>query len=623
MNGYMGKLLFVDLSKREYSVEELPEETAKNFLGGQGLGAKILYDRMPAHADPFGPESMLGFVSGPLNNTGALFGGRYTVVSKSPVTNGWNDANSGGHFGRRLRRSGYDAVFVSGIADSPVYLLVNNGSVEFKDAGDLWGMTVGEAEEALKSRHGQDIGAAVIGPAGENLSNMAAIINDGHRAAARGGSGAVMGSKKLKALVVNGSQDTPVAHRSALASVNWQIRWEEVKDIVGNPDQRDFFFHGTGGTYAGSVSIDDAGFRNWTATDLVFDEAAARKLDSKSLDKYKKKKFVCSQCEVGCSVYLDMKTEKWGRLKTTRPEYETMGAFGSLMLNKDAQTVCKANDLCSQYGFDTISAGSTIAWAMECYEKGILSKEELDGIELTWGNGDAIVAVLERMCQNQGVGRILAMGSRKAAEIFGKGQECLVVANGIEQPQHDPRLYYGFGRTYIADPTPGRHVKAMAGGVTTDEGFDPVETLKKNGTEDAKQIVETEIMNASGSCAFGYANAELGDYLKESVRAVTGFHYDEEDFKALGYRIFALRQAFNLREGIRRSDWTWSERAARPSFHAVHDNVCLDWNLMVDSLYQELGYDREGVPSRETLEKLGGLDRVIQDLYGETVNAAK
>ncbi len=623
MNGYMGRLLFVDLSKQEYSVEELDEETAKNFMGGQGLGAKVLYDRMPAHTDPFAPESMIGFVSGPLNNTAALFGGRYTVVSKSPVTNGWNDANSGGHFGRRLRRSGYDAVFVSGISEAPVYLLIEDGNVEFKDAADLWGMTIGEVEEALKSRHGTNIGAAAIGPAGENLSYMAAIINDGHRAAARGGSGAVMGSKKLKALVVNGSQDTPVADKAALASVNWKIRWAEVKDIVGNKDQRDFFVHGTGGTYADSVSIDDAGFRNWSANDLVFDESAAKQIDAKSLDKYKKKKFICSQCEVGCSVYLDIKTTRWGRLKTTRPEYETIGAFGSLMLNTDAQAVCKANDLCNQYGFDTISAGSTIAWAMECYEKGVLSREELDGIDLRWGSGEAIVAVMERMCQNRGVGKTLAMGSRKAAEIFGKGQEYLVVANGIEQPQHDPRLYYGFGRTYIADPTPGRHVKAVAGGMTTDEGFDPVETLKQNGVEDAEQVAETEIMNASGSCAFGYSNAGLGDTLKEGVNAVTGFDYSEDDFKTLGHRIFALRQAFNLREGIRRSDWTWSERAARPSFHAVHDEVRLDWGLMVDSLYKELDYDREGVPSKEALEKLGGLDQVIEDLYGKTADAVK
>lgn len=618
MNGYIGKLLFVNLSTGEFQPEDLDESVARQFLGGPGLGAKILYDRMPAHADVFGEESMLGFVSGPLNNTAALFGGRYTVVSKSPVTGGWNDANSGGRFGKRLKQSGYDAIFFNGISEKPVYLLVDNGEATLLDASDLWGLTVRETEEKLTKKHGDEAGIALIGPAGENLSNMAAIMNDGHRAAARGGSGAVMGSKKLKAVVVKGSQKTPVADASALAATNLNITVNEINFVVTRKDLRDFVSHGTGGTYADSVVTDDAGFRNWTATDLLFTSDDAKKIDSKALDKYKKKKYICSQCEVGCSVYMNMNTDRWGKLETTRPEYETMGAFGSLMLCNDPEAVCKANDLCNQYGFDTISAGSTIAWAMECCEKGVLSKDEMDGIELTWGSGDAIVSVMEKMCKNEGIGKALAMGSRKAAEILGRGQEFLVVANGIEQPQHDPRLIYGLGRTYIADPTPGRHVKASAGGMTTDKGFDPVETLKSFGEDDASQVVETEIMNASGSCAFGYSNAGLGEQLKESVNAVTGFGFLSGDYSRLGYRIFALRHAFNLREGIKRSDWSWSDRMTRPSFHAVHENIQLDFNLMVDAFYEAMGYTKEGVPTLAKLKELGGLEDVIADLYGES-----
>lgn len=622
MNGYMGKLLFVDLSKREIHTEELDEETARLFLGGQGLGAKILYERMPAHAGVFGPDSMIGFVSGPLNNTGALFGGRYTVVSKSPVTGGWNDANSGGHFGQRLRRSGFDAIFVNGVSDRPVYLFVDDGNAALRDAADLWGMTVREAEAVFAERHGKDAGVALIGPAGENLSYMAAVMNDGHRAAARGGPGAVMGSKKLKAVVVTGSRKTPVADSGSRNGVNARVLLQEGKIVVTDKSQRDFVVHGTGGSYDDSVALDDAGFRNWTATDLRFPSDDAHKIDSKALDRYKKKKYFCSQCNVGCSVFLDIPTERWGKIHTTRPEYETMGAFGSLMLNSDAESVCMANDLCNQYGLDTISTGSTVAWAMECYERGVLSKEELDGVELTWGDGTAIVSIVEKICKNEGIGAKLAFGSRKAAELLGKGREYLVHANGIEQPQHDPRLYYGFGRTYVADPTPGRHVKAMAGGMTIDADFDPVESLKNLGADDADQVVETELMNASGSCAFGYSNAGLGSFMLENVNAVTGFGYETADFSRLGYRIFALRQAFNLREGIRRADWTWSERSARPSFHAVHDNIKLDFNLMIDSLYDALGYTREGVPTLAKLKELGGLDFVIRDLYGAAEPAA-
>lgn len=233
----------------------------------------------------------------------------------------------------------------------------------------------------------------------------------------------------------------------------------EAVSWLTSKDTRAFVKYGTGGTFTDSVKMSDAGFKNWTATNLVYTDEDAKKQSSQGIKKYKDRKFRCTHCQVGCSVFMTIPTKRWGTLDTTRPEYETMGTFGSLILNKDVESVCKANDLCNNYGFDTISAGSTIAWAMECYERGVLTKEELGGIELTWGNGDAVIAVLELMCENKGIGAILAKGSKKAAELLGKGEEYLVVANGIEQPQHDARLSYGLGRTYLADPTPGRHVK--------------------------------------------------------------------------------------------------------------------------------------------------------------------
>lgn len=621
--GYMGKLLFVNLTTGEIHSEELDEETARNFLGGPGLGAKILYDRMPAHADVFGQESMIGFVSGPLNNTKALFGARYTVVSKSPVTGGWNDANSGGHFGPRLRKSGYDAIFVSGISESPVYLYVNEGNAEIRDASDIWGMKTREVEEKLKAKHGGGIGIALIGPAGENLSYMAAVMNDGHRAAARGGSGAVMGSKKLKAVVVNGSAETPVADGDLLADTNCDIRLNEAKLMLFDKFNREFFFHGTGGTYVESIRTSDAGFKNWTATNLLYTPEDAEKLCSQSLKKYKTKKFFCSQCDVGCSIHMNVPTEKWGMLETTRPEYETMGAFGSLMLNTNVESVCMANELCNQYGFDTISTGSTIAWAMECYQRGYLTKEEMNGIELDWGNGEAMVDILNLMGENQGIGAVLAKGSQKASEILGKGAECLVVANGIEQPQHDARYLYGLGRTYLADPTPGRHVKAAIGATTLDPDFDPETSLQNTGPADAEAVVQTELMNASGACAFGYDNAGLGDVILKNVNAVTGFNYGITDFANLGIRIFTMRQAFNLREGISRSTFKMSKRMTQPSFdEALGENV-LDFDLMVGNLYKAIGWDEEGRPTPEKLEELGGLENVTRDLYGETLCGAK
>jgi len=617
MDGYMGKLLFIDLTTGKAGVEPLREEDARDFLGGPGLGAKILYERMPAHADVFGEESMLGFVSGPLNNTGALFGGRYTVVSKSPVTGGWNDANSGGFFGERLRKSGYDAIFVSGISPKPVYLLVDDGTVRILDASDLWGLKIKECERRLKGRHGKDACVAQIGPAGEHLSYMAAIMNDEHRAAARGGSGAVMGSKKLKAVVVRGSGKTPAADPAKLKKIQREITRQEFKLFFTDPACRDFFFYGTGGTFENSVSAGDAGVKNWTATSLMYTRDDAGKQSSHGLKKYRRKKFHCSSCHVGCSCYMEMDTRSWGHLETTRPEYETMGAFGSLMLNKDVESVCMANELCNEYGFDTISAGSTIAWAMECYENGLITREDLGGIELTWGNGGAIVDVLKLMGEGRTeIGRTLSMGSRKASELLGRGAEFLVVANGIEQPQHDARYLYGLGRTYLADPTPGRHVKAAISDVTTSGDFDPDASLRSTGKRDVDAVIDTEIMNASGACAFGYDHGNPDDAIFRSLEAVTGRYYDSGEKRKLGLRLFTMRQAFNLREGIRRSQFTISRRMTTPPFSEALGKKTLNFDLMIDSLYDELGWDREGVPSREALQELGGLGPVLRDLYG-------
>lgn len=618
MYGYMGKLLFIDLTTGETRVEPLREEDAQDFLGGPGLGAKILYERMPAHTPVFGEASMLGFVSGPLNNTGALFGGRYTVVSKSPVTGGWNDANSGGFFGERLRKSGYDAIFVSGVSPRPVYILVDGGAVQILDAEDLWGLKTSECEKRLKEKYGKEAGVAQIGPAGEHLSYMAAIMNDEHRAAARGGSGAVMGSKKLKAVVVRGDGKTPVADQSKLSKIQWEIIRQEVKLFFTDPTCRDFFFHGTGGTFEESVATGDAGVKNWTATNLMYTREDAAKQSSHGLKKYRRGKFHCSSCHVGCSYYMEMDTKSWGRLETTRPEYETMGAFGSLMLNKDVESVCMANQLCNEYGFDTISAGSTIAWAMECFENGLITPEELDGIHLNWGNGGAIVDVLKLMGEGENeTGRALSMGSRRASELLNRGGEFLVVANGIEQPQHDARYLYGLGRTYLADPTPSRHVKASISAVTTSEGFDPDTSLRGTGKDDVVAIIDTEIMNASGACAFGYDYGNPNDAIFRSLEAITGRYYDDGEREKLGLRLFTIRQAFNLREGIRRSQFTISKRMTTPSFHEALGKKTLKFDLMVDSLYDTLGWDREGVPSQAALRKLGGLDLVLRDLYGD------
>jgi aldehyde:ferredoxin oxidoreductase len=617
MYGYVGKLLFIDLTSKTYEVRDLDEQVARDFVGGPALGAKILFDEMPAKTDVFAPESMLGFVTGPTNGTGALMGGRYTVVSKSPVTNGWNDANSGGNFGPLLRKSGYDAVFFKGISEKPVYVLIDNGKVEFRDAATLWGLTTIEAEDAIKNElNDKNVGIALIGPAGENLSYMAAVMNDSHRAAGRGGTGAVMGSKKLKALVCRGDYKIEVKDRAKLVELNKEtVTWE--KTAVA-PVFEMFTKYGTGGTYESGIYSGDTSVKNWAGSCLDLTEEEVRALTSPTMDSlWRKKKFSCNACPVGCGAIYDVVGERWPHEDTGRPEYETLGMFGSQMLNSDAEAVNHCNWLANQYGFDTIALGGTIAWLMECYNNGLFTLEDLNGIDLKWGNAEAIVAMTQLVCDNKGIGAVLAKGSREAARHFNRGFDALVVASGIELPQHDVRWSPGLARTYQFDPTPGRHVK---GGLSIHYGNNPPEVkydYSDTGKRDLDGVINQEIINAAGFCMmadFGLPPACHTKYLD----AIAGFDYSEEEAYYLGIRSFAIRHAFNIREGFRRKDFDISDRIVGkpPMKEGPLTGVTVDDAKLADNFFKELGWDADSaVPTKAALEKVGGLDNVIRVLH--------
>ena len=614
--GYIGKMLFVNLSDKSYEIRELTEDLAKNFLGGYGIGARVLYDEMPANCDAFDEKSMFGIVTGPMNGTNALFGGRYTVVSKSPVTGGWNDANSGGYFSPKLKASGFDAVFVNGISDEPVYIFLDDGKVDIRDAKHLWGLTSLALEEKLEEECGKDIKTAFIGPAGENLSLYAAVMNDGHRAAGRGGTGAVMGSKKLKAIVCRGNQKTPVFDQEKLTEVNKSII--EHMDGEGKWARESFGTFGTAGIYLGSVLTNDSSIKNWSgASETDYPEEEAYKCSGQAMDpQFKTKKYNCANCPLGCGAIYEVKDGPWPLDFTARPEYETLGAWGAQMANSNVYSIMKSNDLCNEYGFDTISMGATVAWAMECYENGVLSLEELDGIDLSWGNGEAIVEMAYKICNNEGIGKILAQGTQKAAEIFGKGFEYLVVANGIEEPQHDSRLAFHLARTYQFDPTPGRHVKGQGrrmheAGVEDDFSF--------TGYTDMLGVVNTEIQNCSGACSFMGMCAPSNQSNYDQINAITGFNYSSGDIINLGLRIFNMRHAFNVREGFRRKDYKLSERFYKsdPPFEGPIAGVVVDTELLADNFFNAIGWTKDTLPTDEVLGILGGLEDVRKSLYPE------
>ncbi|NLM46407.1 MAG: aldehyde ferredoxin oxidoreductase family protein [Firmicutes bacterium] len=615
MHGYAGKMLFVDLTHGILTEKPLPEKLARLFLGGYGIGARILYDMMPPGADPLGPESVLGFVTGPCTGTKAFFGSRYTLVHKSPVTGGWNDANSGGYFGPEIKKAGYDAVFVSGMAAKPVYLLIRDGRAEIRDASHLWGKDTKETWRLLQEELKQPkLRVVAIGPAGEKMSLLSCPINDGHRAPGRGGGGAVMGAKMLKAVAVYGTGEITVADPQKVTEINKKI----AANLKKNPGAHAFGQMGTGGGTGASALSGDTPVKNWAGVGIRdIGPEKAELLGSANLDKYKLKKYACYNCPLGCGAEYKVTDGRWPLEQTERPEYETAGAFGALLLNTEEDVVLKCNDICNRYGLDTISTGGTIAWAMECYENGVLTREELDGIDLTWGNGEAIAALTQKIADQEGCGAVLAHGSAYAAQKWGKGSEYLQVASGIELPMHDPRLGPGLARTYQYDPTPGRHVKGGIGLPQVFGAFPDKYDFSNTGEMDVAATAAQEVENCAGLCTF-MIQSGIPDAKEQYLAAVTGWTFTREDSYETGLRILNMRHAFNLREGLKPADFTLSPRAAGkpPLAEGPLAGVEIDTEQLAKNFFLKVEWDlATGKPSPESLQRLGGLDDVIKDLY--------
>ena len=623
IRGFSGKYAFIDLTAQTFEARDFEEDVLKNFVGGPSLGAKMLYDEMPANTPWDAPESIIGFLSGPANGTGPLLAARYTVVCKSPVTGMWNDANSGGYFGPTLRKTGFDAVFVKGISEKPVYIFIDNGEVTFHDASNIWGKTVEDAEHAIKEELGDEkLGIALIGPAGERKSNMAAVMNDTHRAAGRGGPGAVMGAKNLKALVCRGEKKIEVHSKDDIVALNKEIAEWCKSGPISDSMVPLFYNYGTGGIYVGSVLSGDSSVKNWggVPSDVTEDELNA--CSSQEMDKaYRVKKYACNACSLGCGAIYEIKGGKHPIKETGRPEYETNGMFGSGLGAGDPEVVNYGNFLCNEYGFDTISFGATIAWAMECYVNGLFTLEEMGGIDLKWGNTEAIAQMTEAMCkESTEMGRVLNMGALAAAKHYNRGLEYVMHAGGIEIPQHDPRLSPGLARTYKYDPTPGRHVKGGQG-FTMAAHFPPEVKYNfddpENAVRDIAGVVDAEITNLAGFCLF--SDVAMPPGLKPRfLAALTGVDYSDDNARKLGLRSYTMRHAFNLREGMKREDATISGRViGKPAMtDGPHTGITVEPDKLADLFFKALDWDLDTmVPSKAALEELGGLENVIAELY--------
>lgn len=655
--GYWGRIINVDLSKGEIQVENLPDEFYRDFIGGYGLGARIIYERQKPKIHPLSEDSILGFTPGLLTGTRALFSCRYMVCGKSPLTGGWGDANSGGAFSLALKRAGYDAIFFKGISVHPVYLWIDDDKIELRDARFLWGKDTVETEITLRSELGDEkIMVACIGPAGEKLSLISGVVSDKGRIAARSGLGALMGSKKLKAVAVRGSRIVPVYDKRGITRGNKQylgsisslqdklsvralafsftaklMRRAPIRPSIKSTMYREVLRkYGTCGTTAFSCEGGDAPVKNWKGIGAIDFPVSAmsHKISDEEIIKYEKKKVFCPNCPIGCGGTTELKDGPY-RLpgESRKVEYETLASFGPLCLIDNLEAIMMLNDLCNRAGIDTISTGGVIAFAMECYEVGLLTRTDMDGIELTWGNADSAIALLKKIISRQGVGDVLADGVKVASRKIGRGSDAFAIhAGGQEVPMHDARYEPTLATAYEAEPTPGRHtischlwqemirlerifpeLKKMPSFSTRAEKY----KYSGKATLQAYNSKYAQVFNSAGLCLFGVITGPVP--LAEWINAATGWNYSYHDYLLTGERIETLRHSFNLREGITLKDTRLSERAIGkpPLKKGPLSGVSVDTDTLVKEFYKEMCWDIEtGKPSQKRLKHLG-LDKIV------------
>jgi len=622
--GFMGKILRINLSNGEIYPEEINDEWARQYMGGAGLATKYLYDEVPPGVDSLAAENLLIFMTGPLTGTASASASRYSVVAKSPQTGIWGQANSGGSFGPALKRSGYDGLIFEGISPQPVYLTIEAGQPELCDADHLWGKTVPETEDALQDGSDVKYTIASIGPAGENLVRYAAIMNNKHRAAGRCGLGAVMGSKRLKAIACSGTKPVRITDEEGFrGAARRQIGFldESMLKVV-------FDAFGTN-MIADMVNV-RGGYptRNWQES--VFDDIEAVNAEGIA-DSVFIEGVACFACPVTCGRRTAISEGKWQGNSGEGPEYETTNTFGAMCGISDINAITMANYLCNQYGLDTISTGSTIAFSMECFERGILTPDITGGLQIEFGDADLIVELVGKIARREGIGDLLAEGSRVMSQELGQGSEHFAMhVKGLELPAYDPRAAKICGLGYVSANRGGDHITSYVEAPTFIDV--PLLVIEDSSIKDpliadpseAKVIVDMEnaltALDAIGCCKFmgmGLTSQDMVDL----ITYATGWDITLEEYLTCGERNYNLARVFCIREGIDRDADILPERLMQdplptgPAEDMVIERDSLE--AMKDAYYQFRGWDpSNGFPTPQKLTSLG-LQELVIDIWGE------
>lgn len=616
--GYFGKQLRISLDTGETSMEEIDSEVLKKYLGGVGYGARVLYDEIEKGIDPLSPDNKIIFATSPLTANNIPGGGSIMLCFKSPLTHIWGESRCGGDFGPDLRRAGFDALIIEDRATEPVFLVINDDDVSLRPAGHLVGKKVTEKTALIRDElNDPKISVMCIGPAGEKLVKIATVML-AHRAAGRCGGGAVMGSKNLMGIAVKGSHQAKVADPEKMKTA---IK-NAMSIIRGNETAAGFKEHGTPGDMGPNDAAGDWPTKNWHSNSW----GKGEELYDKFFEQHLVKNNGCYRgCPIACGRIADVKTGKFQTPAHEGSEYESLSAFTAFVLNENIEAAIHSTYLCNEYGIDTISAGALIAFAMECYENGILSKEDVAGMDLSWGNPDALPELVRMISFREGIGDLLAEGVKVASEKIGKGSEEFAIhGKGLEAPAHDPRSGKALAVTYGTASRGLCHIHPLEGmaydsgkidwGMTEHGIPDPisVERWDEKGKGQIVKVLQDGLVlpDILNTCKFFmYAGITLAN-LADLLSASTGWDIKARDLLEVGERVLNLQRLFNMREGLSRKDDILPERIKqKPAFGFYEkEHLCAikDFEGMLEEYYEARKWDIEtGMPSKEKLKELG------------------
>ena len=596
--GYKGTILFVDLGKMKALRKSLRQDFARKYIGGRGFGARILYDEVKPHTDPTSPENLFIMATGPLTGTSAP-GSKMSLIAKSPATGGYADSSIGGVLGPQMKFAGYDVIVVRGRSPKPIFLSVNNDAVEFRDASGLWGKTCSEAEDAIRKELGDArVAIATIGPAGERSVTFACITHKGGRQAGRCGLGAVMGSKNLKAVAVQGDEQIDLAHPEAFNKTVQEAR----RLIAENPSS--FQKYGTAEHVLVSNEMGSLPTKNYRTGAF---EAAQAISGETMFETIVDSSRGCFGCPVGCSKYSTVKQGPHEGTAVEGPEYETIAMLGSNCGIGDIRTIAKANILCDELGIDTISTGNVVAFAMECYERGIITERDTGGIDLRFGNEEAFLHAIEMIGNREGLGDILSQGVRSAAEKFGSGSETFAMhTKGLEWSGYECRAALGQALGYAVVDRGADHNRIWC----TDFFVSPDKSSPVTAAELAfKHQRSRSACDLLGICRFVSYQLNF-DFYAQMFSEATGWQTSTEDIMKASEMVFNLTRLYNIREGFTREDDYVPPRCFEDPVPSGPTKGCSlkreQFNEALEKFYEISGWDRRtGVPLPGKLRELG------------------